>query len=271
MYLDLVAWLQLGAVGALAGLLAGYLGIGGGLVLVPALSWWLGQHLVGGSAENPVVHMAVATSLATMLLTSLSSIVAHQRRGAVGWPAVRLLVPGLLAGAALGALLASHLSTTGLAAVFGIFAMVAGLQLLLGRNSEQQRALPGRLVSSAVALAIGAVSALVGVGGGSMTAPWLMWHGIRAQTAIATAAACGYPIALAGSLSFAWLGTRAGVDTPQTLGYVYLPALLGVSVVSVLTAPLGAALVHASPPQRVRRGFGLVLLLVAWRMLAGVS
>lgn len=269
--LELIAWLQLIAIGALAGLLAGYLGIGGGLVLVPALSWWFSQHLAGGSSVHPVVHMAVATSLATMLLTSLSSILAHQRRGAVDWQTVRLLVPGLLGGATIGALLAGRLSTRGLATVFGLFAIVAGLQLLFGRKTEQQRALPGAMASSAVALLIGALSAMVGIGGGSMTAPWLMSHGIRAQTAIATAAACGYPIALAGTLAFVWLGNSAAAATGPALGYVHLPALLGIAVMSVFTAPLGAALVHATPAQHVRRGFGLVLLLVAWRMLAGVS
>jgi uncharacterized membrane protein YfcA len=122
------------------------------------------------------------------------------------------------------------------------------------------------LRSNAVGGVIGAISSLVGIGGGSLTAPWLMWHGIRAQTAVATAAACGYPIALAGTLAFMRLGAdNTALD--NTLGYVHLPALFGIAVCSVLTAPLGAWLTHKSPPHMVRRAFGVFLLLVAARML----
>jgi uncharacterized membrane protein YfcA len=161
---------------------------------------------------------------------------------------------------------ADRLATTQLGAAFGLFAVVAGLQLLAGRPPRRERPLPGPGVSLGVATGIGAVSALVGIGGGSLTAPWLMAHGQRAQRAIATAAACGYPIAVAGTLAFLWLG--GGTSAPGgALGYVNLPAFTGIVVTSVLAAPLGAAAVHGSRPDWVRRGFGVFLLLVAARML----
>lgn len=255
-------WFELAMIGILAGFLAGYLGIGGGLVMVPALSWLF--------ARNPetaplAVHMAVATSLATMLVTSLSSILAHHGRDAILWAVVRRMAPGLLLGAVIGAALADRLSTRHLAMVFGGFALLAGTQLILDRRREVNKALPGPLGTSATAVLIGTISSMVGVGGGSMTAPWLMWHGVRAQAAVATAAACGYPVALAGSVSFALLGDGAGAGS---LGYVHLPAFAGIAVFSMLTAPLGAAAVHRSPPALVRRLFGAMLLAVAWRMLA---
>ena len=256
-----VMWLEFGLIGAAAGFAAGYLGIGGGLVLVPALSW---IFLRDSATSEHAVHMAVATSLATMLVTSLSSIIAHQRKRAIDWNVVKLLTPGLLAGAMLGAVLADRLDTGQLAAVFGVFALLVGLQLMLGRNPEAHKPLPGRAVQGLVAGGIGMISSMVGIGGGSMTGPWLMWHGIRAQAAVAIAAACGYPIALAGSVVLASIGPEIG---GSSLGYVHLPAFAGIAVVSAVTAPLGAAAVHRTPPGMVRRVFGGMLLLVAWRML----
>jgi uncharacterized membrane protein YfcA len=253
--------LELAATGLLAGFLAGYLGIGGGLVLVPALTWLFSRD---PATAGVAVHMAVATSLATMLATSLSSIAAHQRRQAIAWPVVRRMVAGLLLGAVAGAWVADRLSTQHLGIVFGVFALVVGLQLMLDRRRVVERPLPGTAVTSAVAAVIGGISSMVGVGGGSMTAPWLMWHGVRAQNAVATAAACGYPIALAGTLSFMWLGDRGGVGT---FGYVNGPAFAGIVVFSILAAPLGAWAVHRSSPGLVRRLFGVMLLAVAWRML----
>lgn len=250
-------------IGAVAGFLAGYLGIGGGLILVPALTWLFSRD---PATADLAVHQAVATSLATMLVTSLSSLVAHHRRGAIAWTIVRQYLPGLCAGAAGGAVLADRLQTAQLAAAFGVFALVAGIQLMAGRTPRRERPLPGRAASLAVATGIGCVSALVGIGGGSLTAPWLMAHGHRAQRAIATAAACGYPIALTGSLAFLWLG--GGFSAPgAALGYVNLPAFAGIVVTSALAAPVGAAAVHGSRPEWVRRGFGLFLLVVAARML----
>lgn len=254
-------WIEFALIGAAAGYLAGFLGIGGGLVIVPALTWLFLQ--LPQTSEN-AIHFAVATSLATMLVTSLSSILAHHRRGAILWPEVRRLLGGLLLGAAGGAVIASALAPSGLTLVFAVFALLAGLQLLLSPAVRGEKPLPGTAATSLVGLIIGTISSLVGIGGGSMTGPWLMWHGIRAQTAVATAAACGYPIAIAGSFTFIVLGGQGGAGE-SVLGYVHGPAWLGVSVTGALFAPLGVATVHRLSPVLVKRLFGLVLLLIALR------
>lgn len=249
-------------IGAGAGFLAGYLGIGGGLVMVPALTF---LFLRDDALADAAVHRAVATSLATMMVTSLSAIAAHQRRRAIEWAAFRLLAPGLLVGALAGATIADQLSTRVLGAVFGGFAGLAGLQMLLARPRTHQHPLPGLMGGSLTGLVIGSVSSLVGIGGGSMTAPWLMWHGFVAQRAIATASACGYPIALAGTVGFVLAAPDQGPSA--TLGYVHLPAFAGIVLSSVLFAPLGAMAVHGTPAGVARRVFAIMMLFVAAKML----
>lgn len=256
-------WLEFALTGIVAGFLAGYLGIGGGLVLVPVLSLLLSRD---PATSAHATHMAVATSLSTMLLTSLSSILAHHRRSAVKWSLTRQLAPGLLVGALAGALVADRLSSGALAAVFGAFALLVGLHMLLGKQPTVHDRPAGTGRNTLAGLVFGAISSLVGIGGGSMTAPWFMWHGTRPQSAIATAAACGYPIAVMGTLSYAWLG-REAVTGDWSLGYVYLPAFLGISAFTVLSAPLGAAAVHRTPPSRVKRLFGIFLMALALRMI----
>jgi uncharacterized membrane protein YfcA len=258
-------WLEFAITGIIAGFLAGYLGIGGGLVLVPALTLLLSRN---PALAQHAVHMAVATSLATMLLASLSSILAHHRRGAIQWAQTRQLAPGLLLGAVGGAMIADRLSAGALAAVFGVFALLVGLHLLTGREAHSHGRAPGRWLNGLAGLLFGAISSLVGIGGGSMTVPWFLHHGVRARQAVGTAASCGYPIAIAGSISFAWLG-RDVAPPGSSLGYIYLPAFAGIAVFSILAAPLGAAAVHRTPPELVRRLFGGFLVLVAIRIFSG--
>jgi uncharacterized membrane protein YfcA len=259
-------WFEFALIGAVAGYLAGFLGIGGGFVVVPALTLIFLQD----SATAPwAIHMAVATSLATMLVTSLSSIIAHHRHRAIRWTLVRSLAGGLIVGAILGALIVDYLDGASLVRVFGLFAMLAGLQLILSRQPAGERPLPGQPGLSLVGVAIGGISSLIGIGGGALTGPWQLWHGIRAQNAVATSAACGYPIAIAGSASLVWLGLDSGLPA-GALGYVHLPALLGIAVTSALAAPLGAATVHRLSPGLVRRIFGGFLILVGLRMIAGL-
>lgn len=258
-------YLEFALIGVLAGYLAGLLGIGGGFVVVPALTFLFLRH----DATAPwAMHMAVATSLATMLVTSLSSIIAHHRRHAISWPLVRSLAGGLAIGAVLGALLADALEAGALGRVFGSCAILAGLHLALGRSPAGERPLPGQPAATAVGLTIGTISSLIGIGGGALTGPWQMWHGIRAQAAVATSAACGYPIALAGTVSFILLGWRHGVPD-EAFGYVHAPAFIGIALTSALAAPLGAATVHRLPPRVVRRIFGAFLVLIGLRMLTG--
>ncbi|MGD2129552.1 MAG: sulfite exporter TauE/SafE family protein [Lysobacterales bacterium] len=259
-------WLEFALIGIVAGYLAGFLGIGGGFVVVPALTF---LFLRDPETAPWAIHMAVATSLGTMLVTSLSSIIAHQRRGAIRWPLVRSLSLGLAAGALTGALIADWLAGEALVRVFGVFALLAGLQLILGRKPTGEKPLPQQPVLGLTGLVIGTISSLIGIGGGALTGPWQLWHGIRAQNAVATSAACGYPIALAGTLSFILLGEHGSMPS-GALGYVHLPALAGIAVTSALAAPFGAATVHRLSPALVRRIFGGFLLLVGSRMLLGL-
>ena len=255
-------WVEYALTGVFAGFLAGYLGIGGGLVLVPALSWIFSRD---PATANVAVQMAVATSLATMLFTSMSSLLAHHRRGAILWSLVRQMIPGLLAGALLGSIIADRIGNAALGNIFGVFALIVGLQMLRGTRQTGSHSLPGRLAVTGTGFGIGTVSSLLGIGGGSMTVPWMLWYGQRVQNAVATAAACGYPIAIAGTLGFVMLGDSS--STALTMGYVHLPALAGVAVFSVLGAPLGVAAVHRSSPLLAKRFFAAFLLLVAVKML----
>lgn len=257
--------IEFALIGVVAGYLAGFLGIGGGFVVVPALTYLFLQDPV---TAPWAIHMAVGTSLGTMLVTSLSSIIAHQRKGAIRWPLVRSLVAGLVLGAILGAILADRLQGEALIRVFGVFAMLGGVQLILARQPTGEKPLPGQPGASVAGLVIGAISSLIGIGGGALTGPWQLWHGVRAQNAVATSAACGYPIALAGTFSFVVLGM--GGDLPAgAFGYVHVPAFVGIALTSAIAAPFGVATVHRLPPILVKRLFGGFLLLVGLRMLAG--
>jgi uncharacterized membrane protein YfcA len=257
--------LEFALTGILAGYLAGFLGIGGGFVVVPALTF---LFLKDPQTAPWAIHMAIATSLGTMLVTSLSSMLAHHRKGAVRWPLVRSLAAGLALGAVLGAAVADRLQGEALVRIVGVFAFLAGLQLILGRKPIGEKPLPGQPGASFVGFIIGAISSLIGIGGGALTGPWQMWHGIKAQNAVATSAACGYPIALAGSVAFVWFGLKG--DMPAgALGYIHLPAFLGIALTSAIAAPLGVATVHRLPPDLVKKIFGVFLLLVGLRMLVG--
>jgi uncharacterized membrane protein YfcA len=256
-------WLEYAITGLFAGFLAGYLGIGGGLVLVPVLSWLFSQD---PATADMAVQMAVATSLATMLFTSMSSLLSHHRRGAILWSLVRQMLPGLLAGALLGSVIADRIGNNALGYVFGVFALVVGVQMLRGSGQPGNRSLPGRSAVASTGLGIGTLSSLLGIGGGSMTVPWLLWHGQQVQKSIATAAACGYPIAVAGTAGFVLLG--GGQSSAPALGYVHLQALAGVALFSVVGAPVGVAAVHRSSPLLAKRFFAVFLLVVAVKMLS---
>ena len=255
-------WVEYALTGLLAGFLAGYLGIGGGLVLVPVLSFLFSQD---PAIADIAVQMAVATSLATMLFTSMSSLLSHHKRGAILWSLVRQMIPGLLVGALLGSFIADRIGNVALGNVFGVFAFIVGLQMLRGSRHQRDSALPGSFAITGTGFGIGTISSLLGIGGGSLTVPWLLWHGQRVQNAIATAAACGYPIAIAGTLGFIFLGDNHA--SAPTLGYVNLQALVGVALFSVFGAPLGVAAVHRSSPVLAKRIFAVFLLVVAARML----
>lgn len=256
-------WLLYPLIGVVAGLLAGLFGIGGGLVIVPALLWVYG--LQGFAAEH-LMHLAIGTSLATIVLTGASSVQAHYRRGAVDLYLVRWLVLGILVGAVAGSWLADRLATDHLKALFGAFEVLVGIKLWFELRPSGHADAPGRAVLVLAGGIIGTVSVLLGIGGGTLTVPLLVWFGVAMTTAVGTASACGVPIALAGAVGFVVIGQDAADLPARSLGYVYWPAALGIVLLSIPAARYGAALAHRLPARELRRLFALLLIGVGVRM-----
>jgi uncharacterized protein len=252
------------AFGALAGILAGLLGIGGGLVLVPILVFSFAQQ---GVPFPHIMHLALGTSMASIIFTSVASFRAHHKRGAVQWPIVRRIWPGIVLGTFLGTFLAAYLSTFYLKMFFGIFLYIVALQMLTGKKPAPSRELPGRFGMFGVGNGIGVISSLVGIGGGTMSVPFMIWCNVTIHQAIGTSAAIGFPIAVAGTAGYILNGLPATGLPDYTLGYVYLPALAGLVTASMATAPLGVRLAHSLPVEGLKKGFGVLLIIVGSRML----
>ena len=245
--------------GLFAGVVAGLLGVGGGLIVVPILATLFTSQ---GVASQHLMQLAVGTSLATLVFTSLSSMWAHHRRGAVNWRLMRQLSGGIVLGGWLGAVLAVWLGGLLLAGLFGIFELLVAMQMVLGRSPAPQRTGPGRLRNLIAGVLIGAVSALLGIGGGTLTVPYLVWHKVDVRQAVGTSAACGLPIALVGALGFALLGWGQSDLPVGSSGYLYWPAVFAISITSVLGAPIGAWLAHRLQRQRLKSIFaGFVAVL----------
>jgi len=260
----LVLVLQLLLIGSGAGLLAGLLGIGGGLVTVPALTWIL---LNQGTPIDQAVAMAVATSLGAMLLTSASAIWFHDRRGGVDWACVGRLAPTLGLGAVIGAWLATELSGPALARVFAVAAAGIGLRMLLSKGSGSTAAqrTPHPRGWYLAGPFFGALSAMIGIGGGSFNVPYLQHNGYPMVRAVAIASACGWPIALGGVIGFVVTGWSQEIR-PWSLGYLYGPGCLLIGLAGATAAPFGVGLAHRLPALGLRRLFGLALIGVAVRM-----
>ncbi len=248
--------------GLLAGLLAGLLGIGGGLVIVPILSLLLRARGMDVELAAPV---AVATSLGTMLLTSASAVWFHARRGALDWPTIARLAPAMVLGAGLGALAAAALPGLVLSRIFAVLAAMIGVRMLLALKTSRPALSPYPRGWWLAGPAIGAVSALMGIGGGSFNVPYLVRNGYSTVRAVAIASACGWPIALGGVIGFLIAGwNRPAADL--SLGYLYWPGVLVIGLAGAAAAPAGVALAHRLPGEVLRRIFGLLLLLIAVRM-----
>jgi len=251
--------------GVAAGLWAGLLGLGGGLVVVPLLNYIF--HFYADLPEDLSLRLAVGTSLASILFTSASSARAHASRGAVLWSLVRPLAPALALGTALGSVVAAALPVSGLKIFFACFLVAVALQMLGDYYPASRGSKPGRAVLTGAGLLIGGVSSLVGLGGGSLVVPFLRWLGVELRLAMGTSAALGWAIAVAGSLGHAINGWGATGLPPHCLGYVSVPATLGVAATSVFFAPLGARLSHAMPVNALRKVFAAFLALLAARLL----
>ncbi|HEX7043273.1 MAG TPA: sulfite exporter TauE/SafE family protein [Burkholderiales bacterium] len=251
-------------IGAVAGMLAGLFGIGGGVVIVPVLAFVFENQGVAGDA---LMHCAIGTSLATIAFTAMSSVRAHHARGSIRWPVFRQLAPGIVVGALAGARVAHALASETLEVLFGFFLLFVAFQMVRPPPAAAQRQPPALGWMLLAGLGIGALSSLFGIGGGAISVPFLAWCGLTPVQAVATAAAIGLPIALAGTAGYIVTGLQAPALPPWSLGYVVLPAFAGIVAASMLFAPLGARLAHRLKPLVLRRAFGTLLALFGVRML----
>jgi uncharacterized membrane protein YfcA len=253
------------ALGAATGFLAGLLGIGGGMLLVPFLTLILSAR---GVDPALAVKMAVATSMATILFTSLSSVRAHHRLGAVRWDLARRLSIGILVGGVVGGGgLFALLRGEGLALLFAGFVGFSALRMLREPRPLPGRVLPRPAVQAAVGAAIGVVSGLLGAGGAFMSVPFMVRCNVPMRSAVGTSAALGFPIALANVIGYLWAGRNLEPALPGAVGYLYLPALLVMALASVTLAPLGARVAHRIDVRQLRRLFAVMLLALAGSML----
>jgi uncharacterized protein len=263
--LDITLLAALTTLGLGTGFLAGLLGIGGGMLMVPFITFLLSQQ---GLDSGLAVKMAIATSMATIVFTSISSVRAHHKKGAVRWDIVVRLAPGIVAGAALASLgVFSVLKGNVLALLFAGFVGFSATQMLLNKRPAPTRTLPGTMGQWGAGGVIGFLSGLVGAGGGFVSVPFMTWCNVAMHSAVATSAALGFPIALANTVGYVIAGSGQSALPAGSMGYVYLPALTAIAVASVMTAPLGVKAAHALPVAALKRVFAVVLYLLAAYML----
>ena len=259
-------------IGALAGFAAGLFGVGGGTIIVPLL------FIVFTQMDYPadiVMHLALGTSLATIIITSISSLMAHNKKGAVMWPVFKNLTPGLVLGCFLGAGIAGQISGLYLQLIVGVFLLWVAYKMFFGgkkqvgsnagsvnQTNNANTALPSKPKQLAAGGVIGIASAIFGIGGGSLTVPYLTRYGVVMQKAVGTSAACGLPIAIAGALGFMIFGMQQQINVDNTIGFVHIYAFLGISIMSFFTAKLGAKVAHILSPQLLKKCFAILLTVV---------
>jgi len=250
--------------GCFVGVAAGLLGIGGGGIIVPSLTVIFA--LQGIDSEN-IMHMALGTSMATIVVTSISSLKAHHKNQAVLWNVFKMMTPGIIIGTFLSTFLASILSSLYLAIFFSIFMAYVSIQMFINKKPKPSRKLlktKGQFFSGSI---IGAISAMVSIGGGSLSVPYLLWQNIDIRKAIGTSAAIGFPIAVSGTIGFIVNGWENTDLSNYTLGYVFLPAFFFISICSYFTAPIGVKLAHTLPISVVKKLFALLLISLSIKML----
>lgn len=270
-------------IGALAGFAAGLFGVGGGTIIVPLLFIVFTQM---DYSPDSIMHLALGTSLATIIVTSISSLMAHNKKGAVMWPVFKNLAPGLAIGCFLGAGIAGQISGLYLQLIVGVFLLwVAYKMFFAGKKPVASHAnnssgangvssanyanpvLPSKPKQLAAGGVIGIASAIFGIGGGSLTVPYLTRYNVVMQKAVGTSAACGLPIAIAGALGFMFFGMQQQVDVPNTIGFVHIYAFLGISIMSFFTAKLGAKVAHILSPELLKKCFAILLTVVGFYFL----
>ncbi len=260
-------WLAYLAIGCVVGFAAGLLGIGGGIVMVPMLVFAFGAQ---DFSDEHVLHLALGTSMATIAFTSLSSVRAHHVRQSVDWRVAFSISPGIMAGSFAAALLAGLIAKRPLGILFTILMFYAATQMFFDLRPKRTRPLPrapGLFLAGAI---IGGVASLISAGGAFLSIPFLAWCGVPIRRAIGTAAAIGFPIAIAGTAGYVVQGLRTTGLPPGSMGFVYLPALAMLVATSVLLAPVGARLAHRLPVRQLRVVFAVFLYGMAIRMLSGI-
>lgn len=258
-----IFWVSI-LLGMVSGLLAGLFGIGGGLVIVPVL---VILFTAQGFPTDLVMLMAVATSLAVIILTAIASVLAHHRLGSVVWAKVFRLSPGIMVGAAVGAVVAKHISADTLRYILVIFLLYVAIQMALQVKPKPDHVKQSRALDFLVANIIGLLSSIVGIGGGTLTVPYLVSGQMLMRNAVAVASACGLPIAVAGTVSYALLGWNVLHLPEWSLGYVYLPVFFGTGLSSIATAPIGAKLAYKLPAVKLKRYFSLLLFVMAAKLM----
>jgi uncharacterized membrane protein YfcA len=253
------------AVGSIAGFIAGLLGIGGGMIIVPVVLWVLQMKGLGGIEHAQ--HLAVGTSFAIMVFTTFSSVMAQQRKGSVDWAVVRRMAPGMVVGVMIGSMLAKRLSNEALQVFFIVFVVLVALKTLTDAKPKPTRSLPGPAGLAAVGSLFGMASSWVGIGGGSLSVPFMLYCNVPVRTAVGTSAGLAWPIAVAGAVGYLYSGWNVAGLPEGTLGFWYLPAVAVLSVATMLFAPLGVKAAHKLPPEKLKLAFGVLLLVIAARML----
>jgi uncharacterized membrane protein YfcA len=263
----MLEWIIYFPSGVIVGIIAGLLGIGGGVVIVPILVFVFTNQ---GFPAHHIMQIALATSLGSIVFTSVSSFMTHHRHGAVRWDIVKGITLGILIGTFSGTWFAAQLSTRTLKIFFACFLYYVAATMLSNFKPKPNRQLPGLLGLNSVGVLIGVISSLVGIGGGALSIPFMMWCNVPVHHAIGTSAAIGFPIALAGTVGYILNGLPiAELPTPR-LGYLYIPALLGIAFFSFITAPFGAKLAHQTPVVTLKRIYAVFLIAIATRIIWGV-
>lgn len=251
--------------GTFAGVCAGLFGVGGGMIIVPALIWIFTAF---GFSPDIIAHLAVGTSLATIMVTSISSLSAHNKRGGVRWDVWRHMALGLVIGSLVGAGIAEQINGKTLQTMIGVCALLVAFKMLFLPNKEHlDKPLPSTKVQFGAGTGIGMASAIFGIGGGSLTVPFLNFSGLPMKQSVGTSAACGLPIAVAGATGFAWFGQDITNLPKGAIGFVHVQAFLFISAASFVAAKVGARLAHQLPATTLKRAFGVLLVFAGGQML----
>lgn len=250
--------------GSISGVLAGLFGIGGGVVLVPFFLWLFTKQ---GFPQDTVMHTAIATSLATIIITSISSVTAHHRLGSLLWDIVAKLTPGVFIGAIIGAALADHLPADSLRMFFAVYLFFVGVEMAFQWQPKRAKEQASSVVLRFSGVVIGILSSILGIGGGTLTVPLLSRFNVPMRNAVAVSSACGLPIAISGTISFAVLGWNKPGLSEGSIGYIYWPAFVGIVLTSTLMAPVGAKLAHKLPTKSLKRFFSLLVLAITLKMV----